>query len=293
MDERQGSPVLRETRWLAVVIIPFLAIAFVILYGFPTETARLFAWEIKPPMTAMMLGAAYLGGVWFFARVARARTWDAVAVGFPAVGTFATILGIATVLHWDRFTHESLAFILWMILYWTTPILVFGTWWRQWRRAMGTSPAASARLPRPIRWGFGLVGVAMLVVGAGLFFVPTEVGAAWPWPLTALTGRVLSAMFALPGLVGVGIALDGRWLAARIVTEAQVLAIVLIVLAPVLHPEGIETASPLAWAFFGGLGALAVALGVLYSSMERIERAAGGRPPATDPGPLPRTSDAR
>lgn len=269
--------VLRETRWLAIGIIPFLALAFLILYLFPTETARLFAWEIRPPMTAMMLGAAYLGGVWFFARAARAMDWDAVAVGFPAVGTFASILGIATILHWDRFIHESLAFILWTILYWTTPFLVFGAWWRQRRRAAATGRAPSAVLPGLVRWVLGLIGAAMLVVSLGLLVAPTDVGGAWPWALTPLTGRVMSAMFALPAMVGIGIAADGRWLAARIVTEAQILAVALIVAAPLFHADGIDFGSPLAWVFFGGLGAVVAGLVVLYLAMERRERAGAGR----------------
>jgi len=43
--------VLISTRLLALVIVPFLLGAFVILYFFPKETARLFAWPIKPTMT--------------------------------------------------------------------------------------------------------------------------------------------------------------------------------------------------------------------------------------------------
>ena len=42
---------LISTRLLALVIVPFLLGAFVILYFFPKETARLFAWPIKPTMT--------------------------------------------------------------------------------------------------------------------------------------------------------------------------------------------------------------------------------------------------
>jgi hypothetical protein len=61
--------ILPETRWLAVLIIPFLVAAFILLYFWPNETDKLFAWTIKPTMTPMMLAAAYLGGIYFFARV--------------------------------------------------------------------------------------------------------------------------------------------------------------------------------------------------------------------------------
>ena len=45
------------------LVIPFLVAAFVILYVYPTETERLFAWKLQPTMSAMMLAAAYAGGM--------------------------------------------------------------------------------------------------------------------------------------------------------------------------------------------------------------------------------------
>ena len=48
---RRDDRVLISTRVPALVISPFLLGAFVILYGFPRHTARLFAWPIKPTMT--------------------------------------------------------------------------------------------------------------------------------------------------------------------------------------------------------------------------------------------------
>ena len=76
---------LVSTRLLALVIIPFLLGAFVILYGFPRDTARLFAWPIKPTMTSMMLASAYLGGAYFFVRVLAERHWNVINGGFPPV----------------------------------------------------------------------------------------------------------------------------------------------------------------------------------------------------------------
>jgi hypothetical protein len=60
--------VLRETRVLSLVIAPFLVLGFGILYLFPGHSRELFAWTIKPQMTAMLLGAAYLGRLLLRAR---------------------------------------------------------------------------------------------------------------------------------------------------------------------------------------------------------------------------------
>ena len=62
--------ILPYLRVLSAVIVPFLVFAFVVLYVVPGETARLFAWPITSTMTSMTLASAYLGGVYFFARVA-------------------------------------------------------------------------------------------------------------------------------------------------------------------------------------------------------------------------------
>ena len=50
--------VLPLTRGIAAVIVPFLVVAFAVLYLWPGDTDRLFAWPIRPTMTAMVLGSA-------------------------------------------------------------------------------------------------------------------------------------------------------------------------------------------------------------------------------------------
>jgi len=65
--------VLPATRWLSVVIVPFPLVAFVLLYIFPGDTDRLFAWTIRPDMTPLLMGAGYISGSYFFVQVFRAR----------------------------------------------------------------------------------------------------------------------------------------------------------------------------------------------------------------------------
>ena len=58
--------VLTYTRGLSLFITAFLLVAFVLLYFFPGDTKRLFAWTIRPTMTPtmtpMVLASAYCGG---------------------------------------------------------------------------------------------------------------------------------------------------------------------------------------------------------------------------------------
>ena len=76
-DERDDR-VLAYTRGLSLFIVPFLLVAFVILYVFPDHTGRLWAWTIPVTMTSMVLASAYLGGAYFFLHVARTRHWHEV-----------------------------------------------------------------------------------------------------------------------------------------------------------------------------------------------------------------------
>ena len=116
--------VLPLTRGVAWFIVPFLIVAFAVLWPVPTDTDTLFAWHIVPTLTPMILGSAYLGGAYFFVRAGRASQWHAVKGGFIPVALFATLLGIATIIHWDKFHHGHVAFWLWSGLYFTTPFLV-------------------------------------------------------------------------------------------------------------------------------------------------------------------------
>src|SRR5689334_17191056 len=92
---------LLVTRIVSAVIAPFLVLAFAVLVPDPGDVAALFAWNIEPSMSAMVLGSVYLGGAWFFVRAALGPPWHTVAGGFLPVAGFATLMGIATVLHWN------------------------------------------------------------------------------------------------------------------------------------------------------------------------------------------------
>jgi hypothetical protein len=256
-DRRRIAPddeVLGPTRLLAAVIVPFLVVAFVLLYLFPAETDDHFAWTIEPTMTAMVLGAVYLGGAWFFVSVIRARAWHTVRAGFPAVAVFAGLLGVATILHWDRFHPSHVSFVTWATLYFTTPFLVVAAFvWNdrlRWRATGGGTGRAvhdaTARLPPAPTLAIGAVGAALTVTGLLMFLFPDGAIDVWPWTLTPLTARVMGSCFTL-GLAGVVLALDARLDAVRLTLEVAAIMFVLIAVAGVRAGDEIDTGEPLAW----------------------------------------------
>lgn len=264
----KNDQILSATRWVAMLVIPFLIVAFVILYIFPEDTENLFAWKLQPSMSAMMLGAAYAGGIYFFSRLLMLKEWHRVKVGFPPVITFVSMLGIATLLHWDKFNHHHVSFYAWSGLYFTTPFIVLIVWLRNRTTDPLTPTKNEVLLPKTIRFGFGMIGGVTLLVAILLFFRPDWMISVWPWQLTPLTARVVGAMFALPGMVGLGIAMDQRWSSARIILQSQGTSILLILIATVVNWASLDTLKPGTWLFISGLTIILFSILLVYVFFE-------------------------
>jgi hypothetical protein len=257
------------TRVVALIILPFLVVASVLLVGLPTRTDALFAWTIAPPFTAMLLGAAYVGGIVYFVGVLRLRAWHRVQYGIPAVFLFATLLGVATLLHWDRFHAGHLSFIVWATLYVTTPVLIAIVWVLQRTADSGAEDEPDVRIPRAARGIFAALGLASLLAGGVLFASPELLLGVWAWDVTPLTARVVGAILTLPGTVNAWMLVDARWSSFRWMMRAELVSLGFILLALVvwgrdLHGDRIAT--PL---FLATIGAAVLGYLALYLYCER------------------------
>ena len=262
--------VLPLTRAVSLAIIPFLVLAFVVLYVWPRDTDRLFAWTIKPPLTPMILGSVYLGGAYFFLRAARASRWHTIKGGFPPVATFATLMGIATIVHWQKFNHAHVAFWLWAALYFTTPFLVAGVWLAN-RRREDRSPVDDVVVPETMARIIGAVGFLAVATSLFLFLFPQRAIDLWPWMLTPLTARVMGAIFAL-GLAATGAFTERRWSAFRIMLQVELLMLVLILVGGIRAAGDLDSSNVLTWLLAAGFALLLVASIVLYARMEQRTR---------------------
>jgi hypothetical protein len=276
--------VLPFTRGLSLFIVPFLVVAWVILYLYPGHTARLWSWAIPIQMTSMVLASAYLGGAYFFLRVAREQEWHRTGSGFLAVTTFASLLGVATLLHWDKFLHHHVSFWLWAGLYFTTPFLVIGAWLVNRRYAV--PPAADdVLLGRGEQTVIAAVGLVALVQGVVMFVAPSAVIDLWPWPLTPLTCRVTAAVFCLGGAC-VGARLDPRWSSLRLMLQVETLMLVLILIGAARAHDEMVSGRALTWPLLLGALLMLAGSGYLWARYEpRLRPAAAGprrtrRPPA-------------
>lgn len=266
----RDDAVLPATRALSAFIVPFLVVAFVVLYGLPKDTDKWFAWTIKPTMTPMTLGAVYLGGAYFFVRAFRATAWHTVKGGFVAVGTFASLMGVATIIHWDKFNHDHVAFWLWAGLYFTTPFLVWGVWVANRRRDRPAGPD-DLLLPPAARTMMAATAAMAVTAGAFLFLLPSEAIDLWPWTITPLTSRVLGAIFML-GIAGLGVLTDTRWTASRLMLQVQVFMLSLILLAAVRAHGEFDGGNVLTWLLLGGFVAAVASAAFLLVTMDNRQR---------------------
>jgi hypothetical protein len=282
VDPRAGSViggrmrddrVLPGTRLLGAVIVPFLLVAFVLLYFFPDDTRHWFAWNVQPTITPLIMGAGYIAGAYFFVRVARETRWHRIQVGFLPVTAFTLFMAIATFAHLDRFDKDHLAFWIWVGLYVVTPVLVPLAWIVNRATDPRTPEPGEPPLPRAVRPLLLIAGGAQSLVALALLLSPSTMIEHWPWLLTPLTAQTLGGWFALPGVTALMMGLDGRWSAIRITLESQLIGLALILLATARAWDDIDTSNALAYVFIAAITALFATLLALELHMLGRQRA--------------------
>ncbi|GLI26272.1 hypothetical protein ARHIZOSPH14_05140 [Agromyces rhizosphaerae] len=273
-EHAAADSVLPYTRLLGLVIVPFLVVASVLLYVLPGSTDVTFSWTIVPAPSAMFLASAYIGGIWFFILVLRVGRWHRVRHGFPAVLVFATLAGLATFLHWDKFHFGHISFITWVVLYVTTPFLVLAAILLQRGQDPGSPEERDVAIPQGWRMLLVVVGLAATVTGAVLFVVPELLVDTWAWQLTPLTARIVGAVLTLPGMVNVWMIRDARWSAYRWVFQAQLVSLGAILLAIALASADLLWDRPAAWIVTGGFAFSFVAYLAFYLVFDRLARRA-------------------
>ena len=262
--EKPDDRIFPFTRIIAAVVIPFLVAAFVILYFFPGESGRRFAWEIKPAMTAVWMGAGYLGGAYFFLRVLIDKHWHRVSAGFWAVTAFTWAMLLTTILHWSRFDLNNLAFQIWLVLYVVTPFLVPFVWWRNHKTSAPETP--DVVLPAAVRGGMALVGIFMLISCLICYILPELAISFWPWALTPLTARVMGGWFALMGVGGIVMARKTHWSSWRYQVESIIFVWqALVLVGAIVHADDFKPGT--AWFFVVEAAAIVVFL-ALYITMQ-------------------------
>ena len=207
-----GARAIPAMRWLLGLAALLVFLAGVQLSVFPLDTDTRFAWTIGSPMTAVFLGASYWSAVGLELSGAVTRWWAVARVAVPAVFLFTTLTLVVTLVHLDKFhlgaEHAVATRAVtwaWIAVYALVPLLMLLAWW--WQHRVGAQVPPAAGLPVPVRAILAVLAVTLLVLGVALLVAPGWADAAWPWPLTPLTGRAVGAWN-----VGLGVAAGHAWL---------------------------------------------------------------------------------
>lgn len=241
--------VLPVTLIASVVVAGFLAAAGGLLLLFPADTGRLFAWPIQPEMTAMTLGAGYAAGAVFFVRAIMVRCWHVMGVAFIAATTLSTLMLIATVLHWEAFTAGTVFFWSWVGLYVLTPPLLPLLWALNRRRDPGTREVNGPLVPERLRMVLAALGATLLAAAAVFFVRPDVAIAIWPWTLSPLTARAITAFLAFVAVTWVMFAFEPRWSAHRLHVDSVIIGLLLVGVSVLRAPQDL-TGGPVSTAVF-------------------------------------------
>ncbi len=208
---KKDDQILTVTRVVAIIVIPFLWLAFLILYFSPDSTGERFAWMIRPHMTSLYLGAGYLGGSWLFINALFGKRWHRIQGGFLPITTFTWFMMLVTFLHWDRFSIGKLGFTLWLILYVLTPFLVPILWYNNSKTDPGIPEENDIAISPTVAWILKLIALGSLLFVLIGFIKPDVAILVWPWTLTPLTARVMCGWVALLGVGALTMSNETRW----------------------------------------------------------------------------------
>ena len=277
--EVRDGRLLSSTRWASLVVFAILVPALVILWGMPDRTADAWAWPIMPELTPIFLGAGYGAGAYFFLRTFLSKQFHPSAAGIFGAAFFATLMLIATIIHWDRFNHGdapligAIVFYGWVAVYIISPVVVLALWWFNRRTDSGEPAPGEAIVPIGVRrlaqaFAFGAFGAS-----AVFYFAPEVAIDVWPWDLTPLTSRVLGSLTAQVGVGALLLSRDPRWSAWKLIVQTYFVATALLLVGAIRAWDDFDTGNPMTYLYVGGLVACDIALLFLYRSMTRQEAA--------------------
>jgi hypothetical protein len=277
-DDAVPSPV----RALVVIVAAILLVAGVLLTLWPGETEALWAWPMGPEVTSLAVGGGYLAGAVLFVRAAVDPRWHRVALAFPAATLLTTGLLVATLLHWEAFSHGYVSFWTWLVVYLVTPVLLPAVWLALRGRDPGEAPRDTPVVPERARRLLGAIGAIQLAAAVAFFVRPALAIEVWPWTLSPLTARTLASFLAFIGAMWLAFVFEARWSALQLHVEAATLGLVLVGIGAV-RAAGDLTAGPVATATFSALlGGSLLVLGLVQFAMRRSVSADSGSAAARD-----------
>ncbi len=184
-----------EFRVLFIAILGVIVPFGLLLYFLPGGTDFYWAWAIPEPRSAILIGAGYSGGIFYYLFALRDNDWQEVENSLGGLILFTVVLLVATMAHWDTFKPYHPITLVWLAFYYGGPLLVPILYRLQIER-MGVAGDEGVKISPA--WRAWLRGRGVVYAGlalAGLVFAAAA-SAAWPWPIQPLELRVFMGQVA-------------------------------------------------------------------------------------------------
>lgn len=259
----KGTPISLPLRvWLVVEV--FFGVAAVLSIGLaPDQTKANFAWPIQAVVMAAVLGGFYITSAPLFLLPLFAKRWEMIRViVLPAI-LFTTVQLILTFLHWDKFSVGSTPFYVWFASYLLPPPIFLAIYLWQQRQAKGQSIPISEPLAPTLRRLLVILGSIILAGAVLVFLVPSVLIPIFPWPLTPLTARTLTAWLMAVGGLLLMMARENDRTRVRLATPMLILLLPALLLQILRYADQVNWASPTLWVgllLLASVGAIGLAL---------------------------------
>jgi hypothetical protein len=168
------------------------------LMFFSTYTDILFFWTIKPPLSAALFGALYLGGAGVVGWVTYRGQWEPARYLIPILVSAGILISVTTFLHLDRFS-PGFKFYYWLVIYIGAPLLAILLYLQHERGSANWEVVGQAVTPLT-RTVAVVTGALLLLLGVIVLIWPDLVIAVWPWTISPLMTRIFASWFSAFGV---------------------------------------------------------------------------------------------
>ena len=278
VERARPTGVGRFTRLVLAIDLVAVTFAGLQLFVFSTRTADYFAWTIKAPITAALLGVGYWCSIPSLVLALREREWQRVRTLIVMGSALTWVMALATFRHLGRFHLDAgpdlarAAAWTWLVVYVTVPLMLAAAFVRQ-ERAGGLLEYGVVVPLRP--WARTILvvhAVPLTALGLGLALWPGTFAGLWPWPLTPLAAGAVAA-----GLLAVAAGCwwslrEGDWRRVRIGFPALILFDALALVVAARFSEALDGGDAATWIYLGALLASLVAFAAVAGGHERRAR---------------------
>jgi hypothetical protein len=263
--------------WVSFAPLAVLTAIFgPLLVIFSESTANFWAWEIRPAMSAVWVGAGYTFGALAITTMLVVGRWRAAVIPVIATRPFSIVMLAATLVHLDRFFLGTINFYVWLAIYLALPVLLPVIWWLNRGRDPGPEPNDTL-MPRTLSRIAGALGAVLALASLLLIFAPATAASFWPWQLTPLMSRVIGGWVFFGATALICLLFERRYVCYRYFLLSAGIWMAILFFASFLHLDNFDLGRAGSWLWFVLVAALSTAAFALYFYMESVHRRSTAR----------------